>query len=146
MGSLNATGIPVAAKTSTTYRKHDIRIVETTSTIDYRSVITGYRPSLNRTISSGSIVRDDNLSAASVEYYEEIAWGLQFESRSTSARLARDGTRDLSVSDIAGPVIPTGLVPDTPQAWAYHQGETIVRKNSVSDAVIDRVPGSGSFD
>ena len=146
MGSLNASGLPVVAKTTTTFRKQDIRITETDNTTDVVSVVTSNRPSLARTIGSGSIVRDDNISAATVEYYEEIAYGMQFESRSTSARLARDGARDLSVPDTAGALIPTGLLPNTPQEWAYHQGETIVRKDSVTDLVVDRVQGSGAFD
>jgi hypothetical protein len=146
MGSLNASGIPVAEKDTNTYRKQDIRITSTDNTTDVITVITENRPGLNRTIGSGSIVRDDNINPATVEYHEEIAWGLQFESRSTSARLARDGARDLSVPDVAVPIIPTGLVPNTPQEWAYHQGETIVRKDSVDDSIIDRVPGSGAFD
>ena len=113
---------------------------------DVVNVVTSNRPSLNRTIGSGSIVRDDNINPATVEYFEEIAWGLQFESRSTNARLARDGARNLSVPDQAVVVIESGLVPNVPQEWAYHQGETVVRKDSVTDAIIDRVPSSGAFD
>jgi len=146
MGSLNADGIPVAAKSTDTFRKQDIRITSTDNTDDTITVITSNRPALSRTIGSGSIVRDDNISAATVEYTEEIAWGLQLGSRSTSARLARDGARDLSVPDTTNVVIPTGLVPNTPQEWAYHQGETIVRKDSVDDTIVDRVQGSGAFD
>jgi len=146
MGSLNASGIPVAAKQTTTYRKQDIRIIETDNTDDVVAVVTDHRPELSRTISSGSIVRDDNIAPATVEYHENIAWGLQFESRSTSARLARNGARDLNVPDTAVPVIPPALVPNTPQEWAYHQGETIVRKDSIDDSIVDRVPSSGAFD
>ncbi len=146
MGSLNASGIPVAAKQTTTYRKQDIQITETDNTTDVEVVITRNRPELNRPIGSGSIVRDDNINPATVEYFEEIAWGLQFESRSTNARLARDGARNLSVPDQPVVVIESGLVPNIPQEWAYHQGETIVRKDSVTDAIIDRVPSSGAFD
>ncbi len=145
MGSLNADGIPVAPKSTDTYRKQDIRITSTDNTDDVITIITDNRPGLNRTIGSGSIVRDDNINPATVEYTEEIAWGLQIGSRSTSERLARDGARDLSVPDVAGALIPTGLLPNTPQEWAYHQGETIVRKDSVDDSIIDRVPGSGAF-
>lgn len=146
MGSLNAFGLPVVAKQTLTWRKQDIRITQTDNTDDTITVVTDNNPALSRTISSGSIVRDDNISAATVEYYENIAWGLQMGSRSTSERLARDGARDLSVTDVAQPVIPTSLEPNTPQEWAYHQGETIVRKDSVADSIIDRVPGSGAFD
>jgi len=145
MGSLNASGIPVAAKLTTTYRKQDIQITSTDNTTDVEVVITRNRPELNRTIGSGSIVRDDNINPATVEYHEEIAWGLQFESRSTSARLARDGARDLSVPDVAGPLIPTGLLPNTPQEWAYSQGQTVVRKDSVDDSIVDRVASTGVF-
>ncbi len=144
MGSLNASGIPVAEKLTTTYRKQDIRITSTDNRDDVITVITENRPELNRVIGSGSIVRDDNINPATVDYFEEIAWGLQFESRSTSERLARDGARDLSVPDVAGAIIPTGLIPNTPQEWAYHQGETIVRKDSVDDSIIDRVSNSGT--
>jgi hypothetical protein len=145
MGSLNADGIPVAAKQTTTYRKQDIQITETDNTTDVETVITRNRPALNRTIGSGSIVRDDNVGAATAEYNEEIAWGLQIGSRSTSARLARDGARDLSVSDTTNVVIPTGLAPNTPQNWAYSQGETVVRKDSVDNSIVDRVASTGLF-
>ncbi len=146
MGSLPASGIPVVAKQTLSFKKKDIDIVSTDSTDDVQVVITSNRPELSRTISSGSIVRDDNLSAATVEYTENIAWGLQFGSRSTSERLARDGARDLSVPDVAQPIIEAALVPNIPQEWAYHQGETIVRKDSVTDEIVDRVIGSGAFD
>ena len=146
MGSLPASGIPVVAKQTLSFKKKDIDIVSTDSTDDVQVVITSNRPELSRTISSGSIVRDDNLSAATVEYTENIAWGLQFGSRSTSERLARDGARDLSVPDVAQPIIEAALVPNIPQEWAYHQGETIVRKDSVTDEIVDRVLGSGAFD
>ena len=144
MGSLNASGIPVAAKQSNTYRKQDIRITETDNATDTITVVTSNRPGLHRTISSGSIVRDDNINPATVEYHEEIAWGLQFESRSTSARLARNGARDLSVPDVAGPVIPPSLVPNVPQEWVAHGGDKIIVNNSVGDTLTGRVSNSGT--
>jgi len=144
MGSLNASGIPVAAKQSDTFRKQDIRITKTDNTTDTLTVVTSNRPGLQRTIGSGSIVRDDNISPATVEYYEEIAWGLQFENRSTSERLARDGARDLSVPDTANPVIPPSLVPNVPQEWVAHGGGSVVIRNSVGDTLTGRVSNSGT--
>lgn len=147
MGSLNASGvIPVVPKQTLTWRKQDIRITETDNRDDTLVVVTNNRPDLDRPIGSGSIVRDDNINPATVEYYEEIAWGTNFESRSTTERVARDGARDQSVPDVAVPVIPTGLVPNTPQEWAHHAGDQIVRKDSVDDSIVDRVASSGAFD
>ena len=144
MGSLSSSGTPVVAKQTTTYRKQDIRITSTDNRDDVITVITENRPGLNRTIGSDSIVRDDNIGTATVEYFEEIAFGLQFESRSTDARLARDGARNLSVPDQPVVVIESGLVPNVPQEWAHHAGDKIVRKDSVTDAITDRVSNSGT--
>ena len=145
MGSLNASGIPVASKTNTTYRKQDIRITSTNSKTDVESVITSNRPSLSRTISSGSIVRDDNINAATVEYYEEVAWGVNFGSRSTSARIARTGARDLDVNDEPVVAIPTGLDGNTPQEWAYQLGNKVVSKESVTDNIVERIANTGVY-
>jgi len=145
MGSLNATGIPVPQKLNVTLRKHDIIITQTTSADDAGVVVTSNRPDIQRTIGSGSIVRDDNLSPATVEYFEEVTWGTNFGSRSTTERLARDGARDQSVSDTDNIVIEAGLVPDVPQQWSHHEGDFIVRKNSATDVVVDRVSNSGAY-
>lgn len=146
MGSLSATGIPVPSKVNDTFRKQDIRILQTSSADDSQIVVTSNRPALSRTIGSGSIVRDDNIGAATVEYFEEIAWGTNFESRSTMDRLARDGARDHSVPDTTNIVIESGLVPNKPQEWAHHNSEYIVRADSVTDTILDRVPSSGVYD
>ena len=146
MGSLSATGIPVAAKLNATFRKQDIRILQTLSSDDTQSTITSNRPALSRTISSGSIVRDDNLSAATVEYLEDKTWGTNFGSRSSTARLARDGSRDQSVSDTSNHVIEASLSGNNPQEWSHHNSEYIVRANSATDTIADRVLGSGTYD
>lgn len=145
MGSINATGIPVASKTNTTFRKQDIRITSTNSVTDVESIITSHRPSLSRVISSGSIVRDDNVSAATVDYYEDVTWGVNFGSRSTNARIARTGARNLDVDDEPSIVIPTGLAPNTPQEWTYQLGNKVVAKDSVTDAISERIANTGVF-
>jgi hypothetical protein len=146
MGSLDAAGIPVPSKLNVTFRKQDIRLLQTASDDDSQIVVTSHRPALSRTIGSGSIVRDDNLTPATVEYQEEIAWGTNFESRSTTERLARDGARDQMVPDTDNIVIEPGLVPNVPQEWAHHNSNFIVRADSVTDTIIDRVPSSGVYD
>jgi hypothetical protein len=145
MGSLNASGIPVVAKQTATFRKQDIRIISTDNTTDTISVVTSNRPSLSRAIGSGSIVRDDNINPATVEYIEEVVWGVNFGSRSTSERLARDGAKDLSIADEEVVVIPTGLLPNTPQAWVYQGGDRVGRTNSITDTIVDRVSNTGVF-
>jgi len=100
MGSLNASGIPVVSKESRTYRKRDNFITVADSTNDSVSTLVSYKPDQNRTIGSGSIVRDGGV----VEYHEEVVYGIQYESRSSSARIARDGARDLSVDN--NPISP----------------------------------------
>lgn len=140
MGSLHASGIPVVSKTSTTYIKRDNRITTSDSRDDSYSTLVNDTPETQRAIGSGSIVRDDG----TVEYTEEVVWGLQFESRSTSARIARDGARDLSVDNNDNEtleVIETSLQPDTPQTTTVHTGNRVVRSNSAQDELIDRNEG-----
>ena len=144
MGSLSASGIPVAAKTSTTYRKFDIKIQQTDSTDDSEVIIVAAAEG-PRVITSGSIVRDDG----TVEYFEDRVWGLQFESRSSDARVARDGARNLSVPTSGNEtvaVIETSLQPTTPQRGWVHTGNKVVGRDSTDDSLIDRTANSGAFD
>lgn len=138
MGSLSASGIPVATKDSYTYRKQDIRILQTDSRDDSESVLVAQNPALYRAIESGSIVRKDYVTA-SVDYYETLVWGMQFESRSSADRIARDGTRSLSVPDTSVVVIETSLQSHNAQKSAKNTGNKVVRRNSVGDDLIDRV-------
>ena len=140
MGSLNAAGIPVPGKTPMSFRKMDIRITRSSGTNVVENVTTN-RPELGRTIGSGCIVRDNGVA----DCFETVAWGIQYESRSTSARIARDGARDLSVNRSGVVVIPTSLAPDTPQTSVRSFGTHIDRRNSVTDEQIDSVPSSGIF-
>lgn len=146
MGSLAASGIPVVTKTSTTYRKFDIKILETTSKDDSEVVVTDFRPELSRTISSGSAVRDDG----SVDYFEDLVYGIQFESRSSSARVARDGPRDLKVPTSGAnetiAKIPPALEPTTPQKGWAHTGNKVVGRDSTDDSLIERHDDTGAFD
>lgn len=147
MGSLNASGIPVVTKLPTSLRKHDIRIKSTDNRTDVVSVVTANRPSLTRAIGSGSIVRDDG----SVEYTQELVVGVIRMARTCQERIASDtGCLRAPIVDLAGNitqvVIPTGLVPTTPQKGAVHTGERIVRRDSTDDSLIDRVASTGPFD
>ena len=113
MGSLSASGVPVVAKTSTSFRKRDKLITSTNSVDDTVTTLVDRRDALHRTIGSGSIVRDNGV----VEYTEERVWGVQLFGRSTDARIARDGARNLSVDindNETEAVIEASLVPDVP--------------------------------
>ena len=144
MGSLNASGsIPVVGKQTKSWRRLDSKITQVDSSKDVKTTYTDYRPELNRVISSGSIVRDDNISPAQVEYYEDISWGVQLEARSSSARVARDGSRDLKVENEEVVTIEDSLKPNKPQEWSYQLGDTVVKKDSVTNDVVARVPSSG---
>lgn len=145
MGSLSGVGIPVVSKNNYTFRKQDILITRTDSVDDTESTYVSYRPELHRTISSGSIVRDTSTGVSGVEYHEDVVWGVNFGSRSTSARIARDGSRDLNVDDKEIIVIPTGLGPHTPQEWDYQTGDKVVRRQSVDDSLVDRVANTGVY-
>lgn len=140
MGSLSASGIPVVSKESRTYRKRDNYITATDSRDDSVTNLVTHKPDNFRAISSGSIVREDG----SVEYTEDRVWGMQFASRSSDARIARDGTRNLEVDNNDNEteaVIETSLQPDTPQTTVSHTGNRVVRSNSANDTLIDRVEG-----
>lgn len=145
MGSLPASGIPVVAKQPVSFRKHDIRIKSTDNRTDVVTVVTANRPGLNRPIGSGSIVRDSGV----VEYHEELVAGVTRMGRTCYERIASDvNCSREAIVDLAGndttAVIPTGLVPTTPQLWTAHRGERI----SVSDSTDDsqtRKKSTGPF-
>jgi len=144
MGSLNAAGIPVPAKTPLSYRKMDIRITQTDAADDVVQTITSNRPELNRPLDSGCIVRDNGVADCT----EIVAWGIQFESRSSSDRIARDGARDLSVDNNGNEtlaVIPPGLTPDTPQISVRSLGTHLDVRDSVTDVQISSPASPGLF-
>lgn len=147
MGSLSASGIPVPTKTPDSYRKYDRILIKATDNRDdtITTVVTQGLPP--RPIGSGSIVRDDNMSAPTVEYYEEIAWGLYQGGRSTSERIASDSgnVRDLNVERAVPPIV---VLPDgDSEIRDYHTGDRIVLTNPVgSGEVVARIPSSGAFD
>lgn len=147
MGSLNhASGIPVVAKTNTTFRKGDIKIVKSDSVEDTETVIVSTAPT--RTISSGSIVRDDG----TVQYHEDLVYGLYMGGRSANVRVPSEVgvSRTLTVTMPEGSgtvaVIPTYLDDDIPQLSMKHTGNKIVEGQSVGDTVVSRVEDSGVFD
>jgi hypothetical protein len=145
MGSLSASGIPVVEKTSTSYVKQSIDIIQSDSRNDGHTVLVDAPPV--RAIGSGSLVRDDG----SVEYYEERVYGIQKESRSSSARIPSATTsRDLEVPLVEGSgtvaVIEDSLSPHTPQLGVRHLGTNIVIGQAVGDVVVDRIVASGAFD
>ena len=148
MGSLAASGIPVAAKTNTTFRKRDILITAEDSTDD--SIVNLVNTAPTRAIGSGSIVRDNGLTSA-VEYYEELVWGATRMARTCLERIASDETCvRQTVVDLAGnetiSVIEPGLVPDVPQLAHRHTGNNIVEGQAVGDIVVVRVSNSGVYD
>lgn len=146
MGSLNAAGVPVPAKTPLSYRKMDTRITQVDAATDVVQTVTTNRPELNRSLGSGCIVRDNGVADCT----QTVAWGLYKESRSTSARIASDesAVRDLSVATSGNTtiaVIPTSLSPDIPQTSVRSLGTHIDRRNSVTDVQIDAPASSGIF-
>lgn len=144
MGSLNAAGVPVPAKTPLSFRKMDTRITQTDAADDVVQEVTDNRPELNRPLGSGCIVRENGVA----ECTETVVWGLQFESRSSSARIAKDGARDLSVDNNGNEthaVIPPGLTPNTPQISVRSLGTHLDRRNSVDDVQIDAPASPGLF-
>ncbi len=146
MGSLPASGIPVVTKTSLSFRKHDVRIKSTDSTDDTVTTVTAFRPSNDRAIGSGSIVRSDGTA----DYYQELVYGTAMLARSCQHRIASDEAcvRTAAV-DLAGnttqAVIPTGLVPHIPQLAHKQLGVTIQEGQSVGDTVVRRIPSSGLY-
>lgn len=145
MGSLNHSDIPVPSKNSDTFRNRDgTKIYKTDSRDD---TITELAASSEvRAIGSGSIVRGDD----SVEYTEDVVWGLYMAGRSSSERVASiDGqTRDLDVElgdNQTDAVIPTGLGGHVPQLAHRHTGNRIVQGRSVDDTVVERVSDTGVY-
>ena len=145
MGSLPASGIPVVRKSSLTFRKHDVRIKATDSRTDSVSGVTNPR-AVQRTIGSGSIVRDDG----SVEYYEERVWGVTRMGRTCMERIASaTGCARVAVVNLAGnqttAVIESGLIPNIPQLSQKHTGERIHENQAVGDLVTRRILASGLY-
>jgi len=146
MGSLSASGIPVVTKQPVSFRKHDIDIKSTDNRTDVVTVVTNNRPALHRPIGSGSIVRD----SGNVDYYEEVSAGAILMARTCPDRIASDvNCVRVVVVDLAGnetiAVIPTGLMPTTPQLHAGHRGERIAIGDSTDDSQT-RVLSTGPFD
>lgn len=146
MGSLHASGVPVVAKNSNSFRKRDVRITRESSRNDTIAVVVS--APVTRTITSGSIVRDNG----TVVYYEDLVWGAYLMGRSNMARVAsKDGVArsiivDLDGANLSREVIPTGLGNKIPQVSIRHLGNTLVEENSVRDNIIVRHPDSGVFD
>ena len=91
MGSLSASGIPVVTKQNRTFRKgYNDRLYRVDSVDDTETDIVDVAPDTVRAIGSGSIVRDDNVNPATVDYYENRVWGLYMGGRSSSARIPSD--------------------------------------------------------
>jgi hypothetical protein len=146
MGSLSASGIPVVAKQPVSFRKHDIRIKSTDNRTDVVTVVTSNRPALARPIGSGSIVRDGGV----VDYNEELVVGAIRMARTSPERIASaPGASRAVVVDLddgqTGAVIPTGLLPTTPQLHTAHRGNLISIADS-TDQSQSRVSSSGAFD
>lgn len=146
MGSLSASGIPVVDKQPVSFRKHDIRIKSTDNRDDSITVVTDNRPSLNRAIGSGSIVRDSGV----VDYFEELVAGVTRMGRTCYERIASDvncvRTAAVDLGDNrTTAVIPTGLQPTTPQLHVAHRGEKIAVSDSTDDSQV-RKDSTGPFD
>ncbi|TFH24838.1 hypothetical protein E4G67_01610 [Candidatus Bathyarchaeota archaeon] len=146
MGSLPASGIPVVLKQPVSFKKHDICIKATDNRKDVVTVITCHRPSLNRPIGSGSIVRDSGV----VDYYEELVAGVTRMGRTCYERIASDTACNRQAFVQLGDnetiaVIPTGLLQTTPQLWTSHRSEKIAVSDSTNDTQI-RVKSTGPFD
>ena len=146
MGSLNASGIPVPAKTPDSYRKFDNRIISTDNRDDSRTLIANDALDVSRAIGSGSIVRDNG----NVEYYEELVFGVTRMGRTCQERIASDtGCVRTVVVDLAGNsgivVIENSLKPTIPQKWAGHTGNRVLNADSATDTTT-RVSNEGAFD
>lgn len=150
MGSLNAPGVPVPAKTPLSYRKMDIRIVQTDAQNDVIETVTRNRPEVSRPLGSGCIIADTPTGAVA-NCTQTVAWGLYREARSTSQRIASDenAVRDLSVATSGNAtiaVIPASLSPDIPQTTVRSLGTHLDVRNSVTDGQISAPPSTGVFD
>lgn len=148
MGSLNASGIPVVAKNSDTFRLRDgTKVYKTDSRDD--SITEVAESSEVRVISSGSIVRDDG----SVTYTEDRVWGVYMGGRSSDERVASavgaDRNLDVAKVDMSGvqtiAVIAESLVPHNAQKDVRHLGNKVTIQQSVGDTLIERVANSGAI-
>lgn len=146
MGSLNASGIPVVAKNSDTFRLKDGTKIYVTNS--YTDVITAVADSSeDRVISSGSIVRDNG----TVVYTEDKVWGLYMGGRSNDERVASTvgATRDLDIERVIVSgvdtlaVIPQMLVPHIAQQDVRHLGSKVTIHQSVGDTLVERVSNTG---
>jgi hypothetical protein len=123
MGSLNASGVPVVSKTSTTFRNRGGRqIYRTVSTNDTKATIVNSPPV--RVLGSGSIVRGNN-----VNYYDELSYAVYMMGRSSSERIASEANNPRTAYVELGDnqtdaVIPTALDSDIPQIASRHSNRT----------------------
>lgn len=146
MGSLSGNGVPVADKDNRTFRKRDVLITAAASENDTVTNLVTTAP--ERAVGSGSIVRDDG----SVEYTEEVVWGVTKFGRTCRERVAsnEDCVREVLVTLPEGSgtvaVIPDSLVDPINHSSMRHLGETISHGRSDNDTVVERIPGSGVFD
>ncbi len=143
MGSLNAPGVPVPAKTPVSFRRMDTRITKTDAATDVIETVTTNRPELNRPLGSGCIVRENG----NADCTETVVFGIQFESRSSSERIPRDAARDLSVDNNGNEtleVVPDSLAPNVPQISVRSLGTHVDRRNLV-DGPIDAPKSGGLF-
>lgn len=146
MGSLSGNGIPVVSKTPYTFTNQDGRQIVRSNSVDDTDSVLVNNSTPDRTISSGSIVRDNG----SVEYVEDKVYGLYMMGRSTDERVASKvgNTRGLDVElgdNMTDAVIPEGLTPNVPQIGIKHTGNKIVHNQSVGDTVVERLADSGVY-
>jgi len=146
MGSLSGNGIPVVSKTPYTFTNQDGRQIVRSNSVDDTDAVLVEKTTPDRTISSGSIVRDNG----AVEYTEDKVYGLYMMGRSTDERVASKvgNTRNLNVElgdNMTDAVIPVGLTPDVPQIGIKHTGNRIVHNQSVDDLVVERLANSGVY-
>lgn len=149
MSSLSGVGVPVVAKTSSSFRKRDVKITQTLSNTDVVTTRESFRDDIQRPITSGSIVRDNG----AVVYRQDLVFGDNWMSRNSDTRIASsDLTKVRTVkldSNHDSLVIPTGLglVGANAQKDVVHTGHKVVRRNSgnVGDPLIDRAPNSGVY-
>lgn len=138
MGSLSGVGIPVVTKTSTSFRKRDYYIQKEDSFTDVETNIVTAKPSLDRPLGSGSIVRE----GGSVSYRDELVSAVYMMARSSDERIASADQSRVQVVDLAGnqtvTVIPTGLGAPTPQLGVHKGDDFVVVRNSLIDSVLER--------
>lgn len=145
MGSLNHNDVPVVSKDSKTFRMVNGRkITAVSSNTDVSS--TEVSSEQERTLGSGSVVS----SAGAVTYFEEKAWGVTVEGRTTTARIAsltsnsREQLVDKVVPSDQVENIPTGF-PSLGQYGITHRGNKVVTTLSTGDVTVERAANSGSL-